>query len=820
MRRESVFALLGVLLNFNNGCRSTANRSDLAIERRPDGRALGVIAEEWIRIPGDEISALQSDSRFPLAPSSRKFLNNLATYNANAQNYGTRIRGFIHPTETGNYNFFISGDNESRLFLSTDDKPNNLSAQPAALLTSQQWTGASEWDKYPGQVSQAVPLVAGRRYYFQVLHKNGGGAGGVAVGWKRPGGNLERPIAGANLSPFESDSPAAESAQNDGYHNSVKAMLLEKHGLLGGSWVFGSNVDVNTTAIKINKEGSEGGVVNVSGQPFAKAVQLAITDVPARPTGASFEIKTTSAISAGDSLLLVFWARSPTGPNQITLGNFQFMQDSGSYKKFRSFEQRVVGNEWKQYLIPVEVTEDIPSGAAKLMVELGVARQTLQLAGVTALNYGKVYSAASLPIQSNDDYVGREANAPWRLEAQARIETFRKANLQVSVLNATGQPVPNAQVRIEMLRHEFAFGTAIQEERIAGNRKQDDKYQEKLLNLDGKGHGFNAVVFENGHKWVQWENKWPVSNADNARTVKWLADRGVAVRGHTLLWPGWSNSPADLKGKSLQEIKDRINGHLNTMLKNPGLSSVIKEWDVLNEPTGNVDIANTFKGSAGYPTGREIYLDLFKKVKELAPDVKAFVNEAQLTNFYVKSDVYKSYVQEIANGLKASGSAAKVDGVGFQTHFRYLIPPAEMLQHFEDYHVASLGGKIKITEYTNVTLAPDDIHSDYFRDILTATFSYEHSDGFLMWGFWEGTLKQAPLFDIDWNLKPFAKPFIDLVFNDWWTPTTELTSDANGKVALRGFKGTYKITVTNGGEQRTEIVKLGGDTTFTSRPAS
>ncbi|MDQ3231386.1 MAG: endo-1,4-beta-xylanase [Pseudobdellovibrionaceae bacterium] len=256
------------------------------------------------------------------------------------------------------------------------------------------------------------------------------------------------------------------------------------------------------------------------------------------------------------------------------------------------------------------------------------------------------------------------------------------------------------------------------------------------------------------------------------------------------------------------------------MLKNPGLSSVIKEWDVLNEPTGNVDIANAFKGSAGYPTGREIYLDLFKKVKELTPDVKAFVNEAQLTNFYVKSDVYKSYVQEIANGLKASGSAAKVDGVGLQAHFRYLIPPAEMLQHFEDYHVASLGGKIKITEYTNVTLAPDDIHSDYFRDILTATFSYEHSDGFLMWGFWEGTLKQAPLFDIDWNLKPFAKPFIDLVFNDWWTPTTELTADATGKVALRGFKGTYKITVTNGGEQRTEIVKLGGDTTFTSRPAS
>ncbi|HYX37165.1 MAG TPA: endo-1,4-beta-xylanase, partial [Oligoflexus sp.] len=741
MRKDSLLALLAVLLSFHNGCRSTSPRSDLAIERRADGRVSGVIAEEWIRIPGDEISALQADKRFPLNPSSRKFLSNLATYKANTQDYGTRIRGFIHPPESGDYNFYISGDNEAKLFLSTDDKPNNLSGQPAAFLTSQQWTGPGEWEKFPGQASQAVRLEAGRRYYFQVLQKNGGGAGGVAVGWKRPGGNLERPITGANLSPFENDSPRAEAAQNDGYHNSVKAMLLERHGLLGGSWVFGSNVDVNTTAIRINKEGSEGSVVNVTGQPFAKAVQLAITEVPARPTSASFELKTTSNISAGDSLLLVFWARSPVGTNQITLGNFQFMQDSGTYKKFRSFEQRVVGNEWKQYLIPVEVTDDIASGAAKFMVELGVARQTLQLAGVTAINYGKVYSAASLPVQSNDDYVGREANAPWRLAAQERIERLRKANLQVSVLNASGQPVPNAKVRIEMLRHEFAFGTAIQEDRIAGNKKQDDVYQEKLLNLDGKGHGFNAVVFENGHKWKEWENRWPVSNADNVRTVKWLVDRGIQVRGHTLLWPGWGNSPDDLRGKSQQEIKNRINAHLTTMLKNttyPDLS-LIKEWDALNEPTGNVDIANLFRGSPGYPTGREIYLDLFKKVKELAPDVKAYVNEAQLTNFYVKSDLYKSYVEEIARGLRDSGSAAKVDGVGLQAHFRYLIPPAEMLQHFEDYHVASLGGKIKITEYDNATLAPDDIQKDYFRDILTATFSYEHSDGFLMWGFWDGT---------------------------------------------------------------------------------
>ncbi|HYX36568.1 MAG TPA: endo-1,4-beta-xylanase [Oligoflexus sp.] len=819
MRKIGFFILLSAMSASIPGCGRKSSKSDLSTESRAESRVSGVIAEEWTGVPGDKLSALLADKRFPLNPTSRSFLTSLASPRKNLENYGTRIRGYIQAPETGAYTFFLSGDNESQFFLSTDDNPASLSPQPIAFLSDSEWSGRGEWEKFPGQVSRTITLQAGQRYYFQVLHKNGGAEGGVGVGWRLPSGEMERPIPQGRLSTYENDSPAGENAQNDSYHNQIKSMLLTNYGIVGGTWVFSTDVDLNTRNISISREKSTGAVVDAVGKPFSKAVELAITDIPVRPVGASLQLSTSKPISAGDSLLLIFWARTVSAPNQIGLGNFQFMLGSSPYTKFRSFEQRVVGSEWKQYILPVEVTQDIPAGDAKFVVELGVAKQTLQIGGVTALNYGKSYTMSSLPVQSNDDYVGREANAPWRLAAQERIERIRKANLQVSVLNASGQPVPNAQVRIEMLRHEFAFGTAIQENRIAGNKNQDDKYQEKLLNLDGKGHGFNAVVFENGHKWKFWEqNNWPLNNADNVRTVRWLVDRGITVRGHTLFWPGWGNSPDNLRGKSLQEIKDRINGHLTTMLKNPTYPdlSLIKEWDVLNEPTGNVDIANTFAGSPGYPTGREIYQDVFKKVKELAPDVKAYVNEAQLTNFYVKSDVYKSYVEEVGKGLRDSGSAAKVDGVGLQAHFRYLIPPAEMLQHFEDYHVASLGGKIKITEYDNATLAPDDIQRDYFRDILTATFSYEHADGFLMWGFWDGTSKKAALFDSDWNLKPFATPFIDLVFKDWWTPTTELRTDANGKVSLRGFKGTYKITVTDGGQQKTQVIKLGSDQNFTA----
>jgi endo-1,4-beta-xylanase len=314
-------------------------------------------------------------------------------------------------------------------------------------------------------------------------------------------------------------------------------------------------------------------------------------------------------------------------------------------------------------------------------------------------------------------------------------------------------------------------------------------------------------VLENGHKWNQWENKWPLSNEINTELMKRLSARGIEVRGHNLVWPSWRNSPADIgqNKTDLKYLKKRIDNRLIEMLSSSDLSDVIKEWDVINEPTGNTDFADAFKGTPGYATGRELYVDIFQKVKALNPKVRAYINEAHITNFYAKNDVFKSIVTDIVKG------GGVIDGVGFQAHFRYMIPPEEMLRHYEEYHQIT-GGKIRITEYDNETLASDTLHAAYFRDLLIATFSYPHSDGFLMWGFWDGTSRKAPLFDINWNLKPSGQPFIDLVFNKWWTPTTTLTSNAEGKVTLRGFKGDYKVTVGSGKDQFIGKVKLSKDT--------
>lgn len=591
-------------------------------------------------------------------------------------------------------------------------------------------------------------------------------------------------------------------AQEDTYHTNLKTLLQTQYGLAGGSWIFSPNEATNANSI--SGGGGTKTVVNISEQSFTKAIQFAVTTVPANVWDAGINLTTIQPISNGDRLLLIFWARTTKAPNNKGMGNFEFMQNATPWNKYITMEQRV-GTSWKMYLLPFQATADLPAGSAKFSIELGVAVQTIQVAGVNVINYKQAYPLTSLPVQSNDEYAGMELNAAWRTTADERIEQHRKANLEIIVFDEKDQPITNAQVVIEMLQHEYAFGTAIDERKIAGNKNQNNTYQDKLLNLDGKGHGFSEVVYENGHKWPAWEGTWNLTKTQSAATVKWLNDKGIRVRGHNLVWPGWSNSPADLKNLSVTDLKKRIDNHISEMLTYPKME-LIKDWDVINEFTGNVDIANKLKGTPGYVTGREIYIEIANKVKDIAPDVKQYVNEAHYTNFYAKNDVFKSYVKEMVDG------GVKSLNVGFQAHFRYMIPPEEWYDILDEYHQLT-GGLVKITEYDNKTFAPDSLEAQYFNDLLTITFSHPQSDGFLMWGFWDGAhySGRAPLFDKNWNLKPEGQPFIDLVFNKWWTPVSNQTSDTDGKVSLRGFKGKYKITITKGDEQFVDTVSLKSD---------
>ncbi|GAB3530094.1 hypothetical protein GCM10027443_10260 [Pontibacter brevis] len=160
-----------------------------------------ILREQWDGVSGGSVSDIPVDR----TPSSTSQLRVLETTSGLGYNYGARVRGYICPPQTGDYTFYIAGDDNAELWLSSDDNPSNK--RKIASVTG--WTYAREWNKYSSQKSAPVRMETGKRYYIEVLHKQGGQADNMAVAWTMPDGRMEAPIAGSRLSPVMSASTSS-----------------------------------------------------------------------------------------------------------------------------------------------------------------------------------------------------------------------------------------------------------------------------------------------------------------------------------------------------------------------------------------------------------------------------------------------------------------------------------------------------------------------------------------------------------------------------------------------------------------------------------
>jgi hypothetical protein len=101
-------------------------------------------------------------------------------------NYGGRLSGWIIPTESADYNFFIRSDDLSQLYLSPNDNP------AEKVLIAEVFTCCGPFretnlDPAASETSAPVALVAGQRYYIEALWKEGGGGDYADVAWRKVG---------------------------------------------------------------------------------------------------------------------------------------------------------------------------------------------------------------------------------------------------------------------------------------------------------------------------------------------------------------------------------------------------------------------------------------------------------------------------------------------------------------------------------------------------------------------------------------------------------------------------------------------------------
>jgi GH35 family endo-1,4-beta-xylanase len=513
--------------------------------------------------------------------------------------------------------------------------------------------------------------------------------------------------------------------------------------------------------------------VRVSGQPFHDAIEAQVD----RPTDPPSALRLTgvvrSTLRKGDVVHARLWARclgSATGSARIGVG---LERDWPPLSKLGDVAV-TVGSTWQRIDLPIVAGDACRAGEWQIVIRLGYAPQRIQIGGVRVLNYRHSIAVDRLP-KTPIDYRGRYPDAAWRKEALERIELIRKSEMRVKGRRSSGEPVPDAEVRLVLVKHDFGFGTCVSTQ-LLDQGPDGEKYRQKLLEL------FNHAVIENDLKWPNIARQG-YEKAD--RLVEWLRKNGFKVRGHCLVWPGSRYLPAEalaLRDRP-DELREIVAKHVvDTVTRYRGR---LIDWDVVNEPYSNHLVMDSL--------GDAVMVEWFRLAHAADPQARLYLNDFEIL---ASGDVIGTYHQEhyykTAKLLLDRG--APLHGVGMQGHFgTNLTSPENLLKILDRF--ASLGVRIKVTEM-DVDLEDERLRADYLRDFLIAVFSHPAVDAILQWGFWEGShwLPSAALFRRDWTARPHGQAYIDLVPRDWRTDVSGRT-DRNGEALFRGFHGDYDVEV-------------------------
>jgi endo-1,4-beta-xylanase len=547
--------------------------------------------------------------------------------------------------------------------------------------------------------------------------------------------------------------------------------------------------------------------------PFRNALHVDRASVGENSYSAALLWSSATNIKKNDLLSVTLYFRNTTpklGPLNLDI---TFQMKDEPYTSTLSSSTPVDTLAWQKYTIPFRAVQAYAAGHATLQIRYGLMVQSFDVGGVVINNYGQVADPLPPSIASSFDYYypGRgDVRAAWRFAALARIAAYRKGEMAVRVVDATGKVLPAAQVNVEQTKSAFVWSTAasaismvckVEPNDSARECPPSDQLSEKPVTAADYRKfralllkNFNAVSFYNDLKWTEWQNDKQLA----LDGIEWLKHHKMPLaRGHNLIWPSFEPDymmPKEIINRktAASDMKRIIADHFADEVGK--LRGQVPEWDVVNEPFANTDI----QGRIATPNAKEVkgVLDpsavatWFKDTRKYDPKALLFLNDFSILE--TLNPTAEQYDLALVKYLKRLGGP--IDGIGFQGHFGVSGPVFNDMQRvINDF--SPMVKTFSITEFDYTTIDPR-LQADLMEDFMTFIYSQPKFNLFQMWGFWDGDhwLGNAPIYNRDWSLKPSGEVWQRLTQQTWRTREDGVTDQA-GYYKVKAFYGDYNITV-------------------------
>lgn len=363
-------------------------------------------------------------------------------------------------------------------------------------------------------------------------------------------------------------------------------------------------------------------------------------------------------------------------------------------------------------------------------------------------------------------------------KADKLIETNRKADAVVNVVDASGKAVPAAKVTAELVRHDFRFGCNIYMFDRFKTAQENDRYKQCFADL------FNYATV--GFYWRSYEpKKGQPDYAYTDKVVQWCQEHGIKMKGHPLLWGNEAGVPVWSKGQPDANVqKQRVTDIMHRY------SGRITSWEVVNEPSHELAVQ---------------IADPYRWARQGDPNATLIVNDYQIL-----ADGWEPFF-DLLKAAIADGTP--FDGIGIQAHEpRTMRFPLDRVWEILD-HYASLGKSLHITEFTptssgepitgsGVTGKWDEAaQSLYAQQFYRVCFAHPAVTAITWWdlcdaGSW---LPGGGMLRKDLSPKPVYTDLMKLLHGQWQTHAAGSCDEA-GRYSFRGFLGSYRVTVQHGGK--------------------